>query len=561
METTLLKSIINTLEINGVYSELEYAEGYEIVVRDDIVEKGRRGKDSKVMICFIQMSDMHVIDASSPGRAGFVKNISHQIDNPDCCRPYELLSTQIIESMIQRINNIRGPNSDGDISFIVSTGDNCDSHQYNELRTFIDLMDGNIIYPNNTEYIGVQDNTNQKNYKNFYHPDRHHNLSDIYKLYYGYPDYDNLIESACYPFKATGLKFPWYTCNGNHDSLILGNYSLCDKDIYNLLNNFVTGNLPQFGSHMIQYMSIDNIHNFLKALNNKDIEAMKYIFSTSVLRPIEKCSDRRHYNKTEYIQEHFNTNDVPGPIGHGFGIDNLKNETLYYEFEIDNDIIGIMLDSCNHHGNPDQFELAPNGSFDEGQIKWLKKVLKKYSNCYLDKKGEKICSNNTFKYIILFSHHNSQSLNNGYSKTEKRYELEAFKSIICRFPNIILWVNGHIHRNYIELHKNECIPGYGFWEITTCSHIDYPQQCRAIEIIDNDNSTLSIFTTLIDHLADPKYTNLTTEYTTLQMASIARELAYNDPHINHKNFRLGLPKDRNTELLLLNPILFQEYTL
>ena len=66
---------------------------------------------------------------------------------------------------------------------------------------------------------------------------------------------------------------------------------------------------------------------------------------------------------------------------------------------------------------------------------------------------------------------------------------------------MIAWVNGHTHSNQIWAHprseKGKVVGG--FWEINTASHIDWPQQARLIEIVDNHDGTLSIFTTMIDH--------------------------------------------------------------
>ena len=65
-------------------------------------------------------------------------------------------------------------------------------------------------------------------------------------------------------------------------------------------------------------------------------------------------------------------------------------------------------------------------------------------------------------------------------------------------PRLVAWVNGHTHRNEITAHTRADGSG-GFWEINTASHIDYPQQSRLVEVADNADGTLSIFTTILDH--------------------------------------------------------------
>ena len=88
------------------------------------------------------------------------------------------------------------------------------------------------------------------------------------------------------------------------------------------------------------------------------------------------------------------------------------------------------------------------------------------------------------------------------------------------------------------------------------SFVDYPQESRIIEIADNMDGTLSIFGTIIDHLSPPNICKKSCDcdYTITEMASISRELSYNNPYDDSKT-RRGLPKDRNVELLINNPLL------
>jgi hypothetical protein len=92
--------------------------------------------------------------------------------------------------------------------------------------------------------------------------------------------------------------------------------------------------------------------------------------------------------------------------------------------------------------------------------------------------------------------------------------------------------------------------GGGLWEITTASHIDWPQQARLIEVADNADGTLSIFATMVDHTGPASYGGNVSNPT--QLASLARELAANDWHDHSSG--AGTPDDRNVELLVANPL-------
>ena len=75
----------------------------------------------------------------------------------------------------------------------------------------------------------------------------------------------------------------------------------------------------------------------------------------------------------------------------------------------------------------------------------------------------------------------------------------SLRSLFLRFPNVILFVTGHVHHNRVTPHFRR--RGSGFWQVTTASHMSYPQQTRLIELMDNRDGTLSIFGTMLDTAA------------------------------------------------------------
>jgi hypothetical protein len=122
-------------------------------------------------------------------------------------------------------------------------------------------------------------------------------------------------------------------------------------------------------------------------------------------------------------------------------------------------------------------------------------------------------------------------------------------SYLLSQPRVIAWVNGHTHVNEITPHARPDGSG-GFWEINTASHIDYPQQARLIEVVDNKDDTLSIFTTIVDHGGALDYAGDLSS--TVALAGLAREIALNDPQ-NDADGHRGTADSRNTELLLPTP--------
>ena len=117
---------------------------------------------------------------------------------------------------------------------------------------------------------------------------------------------------------------------------------------------------------------------------------------------------------------------------------------------------------------------------------------------------------------------------------------------------------GHVHHHATLWHGREAgIPegGSGFWEITTSSLIDWPQQGRILEFI-REQDSLAIVSTVVDHRAPAsRATNDLGSVTNL--ASISRALAANDYRLRGEALR-GLtlessPAVRNTVWRVTDP--------
>jgi hypothetical protein len=124
-------------------------------------------------------------------------------------------------------------------------------------------------------------------------------------------------------------------------------------------------------------------------------------------------------------------------------------------------------------------------------------------------------------------------------------------ALLLRYPNAVLWVNGHTHRNQVIPHARTAgaAVGGGFWELNTAAHIDWPEQSRIVEIVDNLDGTLSVFGTILDHAGPVARSGLST---TTALAALSRELAANDWQ-DRTDSRRGSIEDRNVELVIPAP--------
>ena len=88
--------------------------------------------------------------------------------------------------------------------------------------------------------------------------------------------------------------------------------------------------------------------------------------------------------------------------------------------------------------------------------------------------------------------------------------------------------------------------GSTFLELTTASHIDWPQQARILEIVKEDKQ-IAIASTVIDHLGHLDWQDRELDY--LTMAGISRALSLNDwqrrDDFNPVLARHGNKEDRN----------------
>jgi hypothetical protein len=209
--------------------------------------------------------------------------------------------------------------------------------------------------------------------------------------------------------------------------------------------------------------------------------------------------------------------------------------------------------------NPGGFE---SGSIGATQFAWLEQKLMEVSSVYFDADGNEVSNDVQDRYVVLFSHHGLRSLDNPVatpnpldpgSNDLPRMLADEVEALVHRFPNVIAWVNGHSHTNIVE--PRPSTSGGGFWDIGTAAHIDWSCQSRLLDVVDNQDGTLSIFGTMVDHAA-PAVPGAESD-AVLRLASISREVAANDFQSGFASSGPGEANDRNVELLIKAPFRVQ----
>lgn len=554
--TTLGRTIVRGAALGegslGKYFRLAEGPGERHVVRDELGGKreagsGRNlGSARRSLLNFAQFTDIHLIDAQSPARVEFLDRYADPgrgcegVPFNSAFRPQETLTLHVLEAMVRQLRAISvSPLTGEPVSSVVCTGDNIDNEQLNELRWFIDLMDGGVtVAPDSggPGYEGVQ--SADWGDVEYWHPDP--GVADKYKQQWGFPDYPALLDDAMRPVTATGVGIPWYQTFGNHDGLLQGNAPRNP-----VFDRFAVGGTKMSGLPP----GVQPCDGFQTLRDNPAA------FLAAPAHPVSPDANRRIVTRREYVEEMFRTTGTPA--GHGFSDMNREQGTAYWTTDAHPGFRFIGLDTVNPGGYSD-------GSIGAAQFAWLEEKLLEVSSRYFDVDGNEKTVDNPDRFVILFSHHGLRSLDNPVATPDPaepssndlpRILSDEIEALVHRFPNVIAWVNGHSHLNIIEPRKSPYREG-GFWDIGTAAHIDWSCQSRIIEVIDNKDGTLSIFCTMFDHAAPVTPGG---DDAVLRLASISRELAANDYQAGFATGR-GEAKDRNVELVLPAPFRVDQKT-
>ncbi|MEU7239437.1 TIGR03767 family metallophosphoesterase [Streptomyces sparsogenes] len=496
----------------GAYRRLGDGPAWARTVRTELAgaKSGREARRT-TLASFVQLTDLHLTDVQHPLRYEFLR-----AGRPGSWRPHEALTVVGAASLIERVNGLRGgPATGSPLSFVMTTGDNTDNNARIELDWFLGVMNGGRITPNTGDprhYEGVQNS----GIKAFWHPESA--LRDADKQL-GFPRVDGFLQAALRTVNSPGLRLPWYSTIGNHDDLAGGVYSFGGNYFADLAT----------GSRKLQIIpAAEAAERFKDERKGGDPtgKVMKELLRAHAkdMRTVTPDERRAPFTRRDFLAAHLDpAHTGPGPVGHGYTKANLDEDTCYYSFRISDGVLGISLDTTDPGGHY-------TGSLGTAQLRWLERTLKAHKD----------------DRILVFSHHYSRSMDNlnrdPARPGEARHGGDEIVALFKRHPQVLAWINGHSHRC-------EITPRGTFWEITTASHVDFPQLARVIEVVDNHDGTLSLFTTLIESAA-PRRTDHS-DLSQTGLAALYRELSYNAP--GRSRTLAGDPGDRNTELLLRKP--------
>lgn len=579
----------------GGFIPLKKAKGEGYVVRSELAKpKADRAKRRKSLLMFAQLTDPQVVDEMSPARVELVDPAGAPLTA--AFRPQETLGPWAFDAVVKSVNANRtstikpAKGSRGKVSFAISTGDLADNQQRNETGWVRTILDGGRIDPFSGKpisasnpcpgttpeqvaalnqkvaerrYTGVQNFddypgvTPESRYGGFWDPD----LGGFQGgLYAAFPKIPGLLDRAQQPFTAAGLDVPWYAAFGNHDALVQGNAPAS----IDLIQKFSVGCLKPFPTSGFDPASVKG---------QTESQIFKRLTDPTFLgtllaggKTVPPDPDRAFLSKAQ-----FKSTLGKADKNHGFAYQSSKirkatNGAMgYYAFSPRKGFRYIVLDTIAEGG-------GASGNLDDPQYTWLESELK--------------AARKANSLVLISSHHTLETMTNTtpdeeagkctatltvgcdadpqkstpiHRGTTGKNDVE---SLLLKYPNVIAYVNGHTHRNEVISHKKG---KHGFFEINTSSHIDWPQQSRTVEVMDNQDGTLSIWGTILDsveaELAESvagvvAANTVASSLSNGQLSSLALLVAANDPQSEATTDGVdgrGQRQDRNVELIIPDP--------
>jgi hypothetical protein len=455
----------------------------------------------ETLLTFFSISDIHITDKESPAQLLY-SGVTGTFGDTDTSAysPVILSTTHVLDAAVQTINVLHNQTP---FDFGISLGDDANSNLYNELRWFIDVMDGKRITPSTGAHKGA-----------------------------GSIDYQM-------PYQSAGLdrSIPWYAVLGNHDQYWSGILYPIDYVRTILVGNTVIdmGRGPT-GFHTFDargtYMGVvDGTTQYGTVIDDghADTMATPIVAADHSRRALSKDTS----TSLNWMKEFFNTTSKPK--GHGFTQANIYQDFASHTFEPKTSVpvkVIVLDDTCkqNPYVSSGQHNSYARGCLDQTRYDWLLNELDQGQaegklmiiaahlpvGPQLDVPDAPVPAgghaNSTVETMFLSTCKGGSKpigtpcdlgANIADNDPVPPYTVVTDASLLAtlhNYPNVILWMAGHRHINTVTPQPAPAGKGpeFGFWEVETASLRDFPQGFRTFEIVRNSNNTVSIRITNVD---------------------------------------------------------------
>jgi len=442
------------------------------------------------LLNFFAMTDIHLTDKEAPNQLIFMQqnNPGYAGQNSSIYSGVMLYTPQVFDAAIQTANALHKKDP---FDFMISLGDCCNTTMYNELRWYIDIIDGKVITPSSGAHAGADTIDYQK------------------------------------PFQAAGLdkSIPLYQTLGNHDHHYIGSFpvyqngldqSYISDTIWAVPNELLTPD-PDPVKFVANFPANINVTSLKNTSYTKyyqgvidgttSLGTIKYAGTIATAPKVVADPNRRSLHRTEWIQEFFNS--TTSPKGHGF---NLVTSNPNFNLVPAADRAGfacysfvpkanlplkvIVLDDTQREDDG-SLDIHGHGFLDAPRWAWLKAELAdgQAANqlmiiaCHIP-----ICVANVGSELEWWLGDSNATITNACTITELVNTLQ-------KSTNLLMWISGHRHVNHVKAFKPPAVGGVpenGFWQVESSSLRDFPQQFRTFEIFINSDYSISIEAVNVD---------------------------------------------------------------
>jgi len=528
--TGLYKTELDLVQSYGdfdpVYGAWTYsAEGLPVVQRTDLMPAHYIPSSLpriQQFASFFTISDIHITDEEAPNQFIHLQQEDAPFSgsNTSIYSPVMPYTTQVLDAAIQTVNAIH---AQAPFDFGLSLGDAANSTSYNELRWYIDVIDGRAITPSSGAHLGA--------------------TTVDYQM----------------PYQAAGLdkSIPFYQTIGNHDHFLIGSFPVHADPSLGLAEAYVADSVWATPDVLIpsppnypRIVDMDNLGNPVPPVpsaryyqgvvdGNSPTGAITGAGPVGYFdAPPKVVADprRRSLLKTEWIQEFFDT--TSNPVGHGFALVDPDQPEGFacYSFLPDPDVPlkVIVLDDTQSETDGSK-DIHGHGYLDANRWAWLQAELD---------------AGQAANQLMIIAAHIPIGVTGPATGTEwwdsaadpnaveqNAVSLTELVAKLQATPNLLVWIAGHRHFNVVKAFppvdslERDSAPWKGFWQVETSSLRDYPQQFRTFEIFLNGDYSVSIVTTNVD----PAVRAGTPAATSRTYSVAAQQIVQNDLNQNNVN--------------------------
>ena len=354
---------------------------------------------------------------------------------------------------------------------VIQGGDLTDNAQANELAQALSVLRGGFVRPGS----GPRGYFGVQLARN---PDPFYYRPDL-----DAPRHPGLLSRAVRPFRSPGLGARCCPVLGDHDILVAGELppsaatqalALGDRAVWELPPGLTTGGATtDVGS---------------TADGPPDPGLVSLLLERAQAAPKVQVP-------ADPSRRQLDVNEIVDRLRRASGLARPGSRPLDYHLDIGDRVRLLVLDLARRDG-------GSGGLVRPEQPAWLETQLR----------------NAAERWVIVVSHQPLESSEGGA-------ELLA---LLDQHPQVIAALSGHTHRNRVTARR-------GYWLISTASLIDYPQQTRALRVVETEGGGVAIMTWMLDHVGQP-------------LGDISRQLAYLDAQGGRPSDFRGGRLDRNVAL-------------